>query len=458
MEDTIAEGQVIAGRFRVGRELGRGGTATVWFATHVKLGTPVAVKVMLSQFKADPHATARFLREARAMARLTSDHVARVLDVDVTDDGRPYIAMEYVEGSTLSEILRKRRRLPCSEAANYICQTAFALSEAHSLGIVHRDLKPGNLLVTARRDGSALVKVLDFGISKVPVTDSEQQLTLQEVSIGTPSYMSPEQLRGSRDVGVASDIWALGVILYQLSTGRLPFRADDMPSLCLAILEQPIPRVRDDFPEVPAELDVIIARCLRRAPSERFESVDAVQKALLPLAQDHGLESAVTADFPAATETSSARVVDVVSPPKPIRSRVWRWTTVATVGLGVFVFAWFWFGRTDYRTEAKLEFVESRFAARTNGATSASSIESPDGLNRSVAEALPDTARDANSATSSLQPSATTTMALRPTPPRLESTLPAASTEKAPRRWPSVQRAPRPQPQPPSVNTLGGRL
>jgi serine/threonine-protein kinase len=459
MEDTIAEGQVIAGRFRVGRELGRGGTATVWFATHVKLGAPLALKVMLSQFKADPHATARFLREARAMARLSSDHVARVLDVDVTDDGRPYIAMEYVEGSNLAEILRTRRRLPYSEAATYICQTAFALSEAHALGIIHRDLKPGNLLVTTRRDGSALVKVLDFGISKVPLTDSEHQLTLQEVSIGTPSFMSPEQLRGSRDVGTASDIWALGVILYQLTTGRLPFRADDMPSLCLAILDQPIPRVQDDFPEAPAALDTIIARCLRRAPSERFESVDALRKALLPLARGEAIASAVTADFPSVPEASTTEVGDGAPPRSSTRShaRAWRWTMMGTVGLGVFIAAWFGFGRTDYR-RAKLEVLEPRFATHTSAAKPALSIALEEELDHFVPEALPDTSRGATTASSSRRPSTSPAVVLRSTSLRLGAAPAAASSERAPRRGLPEQRSPRAEPSPPSVNTLGGRL
>jgi serine/threonine protein kinase len=460
MEDTIAEGQVIAGRFRVGRELGRGGTATVWFATHVKLGTPLALKVMLSQFKADPHATARFLREARAMARLSSDHVARVLDVDVTDDGRPYIAMEYVEGPNLAELLRKRRRLPHSEAATYICQTAFALSEAHALGIIHRDLKPGNLLVTTRRDGRALVKVLDFGISKVPLAESEHPLTLQEVSIGTPSFMSPEQLRGSRDVGPASDIWALGVILYQLSTGRLPFRADDMPSLCLAILEQPVPRVQDDFPEVPAALDAVIARCLRRAPSERFESVEALHEALLPLAEGAAIAAAVTADFPAAADASMTAVVD----DGPLRNstraqaRAWRWTMMGTVGLGVFIAAWFWFGRTDYRSEAKLEILGPHLVTHASAAKPALSSALEDEFEHSVPEVLPDTSRGATTASSSLRPSASPVIPLRATPSRPEATPNVASSQRATRRAPTEQPSPRAEHSPPAVNTLGGRL
>ncbi len=209
------------------------------------------------------------------------------MDVGVLHGSRPYMAMEYLAGADLQQILAQRKRLPLDETAEYLLQALEALSEAHAHGITHRDLKPGNLFVIRRPDDSPVVKVLDFGISKVTVDALSPSNPLTQVSalVGSPLYMSPEQMKASRDVDQRADIWALGIILHELLTGEVPFKGESLPELCAVIvLESDPPRARKLVPELPDAIDQVIARCLARKVEERFANAAELARALAPFA------------------------------------------------------------------------------------------------------------------------------------------------------------------------------
>jgi predicted Ser/Thr protein kinase len=287
MTEEIREGQLLAGKYRVERTLGQGGMGVVYLARHIELDELVAVKLMLPHAAKSGEAVARFMREARSAAKIKSQHVVRVSDVGVLEGSRPYMAMEYLVGADLQQILAQRKRLPLEETAEYVLQALEALSEAHAHGITHRDLKPGNLFVTHRVDDTPVVKVLDFGISKVTTNELSPSNPLTQVSalVGSPLYMSPEQMKASRDVDHRADIWALGVIIHELLTGEVPFKGDSLPELCAVIvLEGAPPRARNFVPELPDAIDQVIARCLARKLEERFANAAELARALAPFA------------------------------------------------------------------------------------------------------------------------------------------------------------------------------
>lgn len=274
------EGEVIAGKYRVEKLLGQGGMGVVVAARHLQLQERVAVKLMLTD-DSNEEAAERFVREARAAARIESDHVAHVSDVGVTADGRAYLVMEYLDGQDLSQLLTSRGRLPAAEAVDYLLQACEAIAEAHSLGIVHRDLKPSNLFLTRRRDRTPHVKVLDFGISKMG-TPSMAQISITNTAalMGSPLYMSPEQMTSTKDVDARSDIWALGVVLYELLSGRAPFDGETLPQVCSRVMqEQPPPLI---VPELPVGLPVVVTKCLEKRPEARYQSLAELALALAP--------------------------------------------------------------------------------------------------------------------------------------------------------------------------------
>jgi eukaryotic-like serine/threonine-protein kinase len=289
--DGVGVGDVLAGKYRVERVLGQGGMGVVVAATHLALDQLVALKFMLPQAASSADAVARFLREARAAVRLRSQHVGKVLDVGTLETGAPYIVMEYLDGIDLGALLQQRGRLPVEEAVGYLLQAIDALAEAHTAGIVHRDLKPANLFVTRQNDGSPLVKVLDFGISKMQL--GTEGLTATTAIMGSPAYMSPEQLRASRDADARSDIWSLGVILYQLVSGMVPYSADTMPELCVKILTDPLPPLSHAALGVPASFTAVVERCLEKDRQRRFNNVAELALALEPFAdlRNRGLAS-----------------------------------------------------------------------------------------------------------------------------------------------------------------------
>ena len=289
-EDLVAPapGSILAGKYRVDRTLGLGGMGVVVAATHVQLDQPVAMKFLLPSMLTIPEAAPRFLREARAAVKIQSEHVARVIDVGTLEGGEPYMVMELLKGHDLAEVLRRRGPLPVGEAVRYVLEACDAIAEAHAYGIVHRDLKPSNLFLAERNDGSSTVKVLDFGISKVNVVGGAEDaaLTRTATMMGSPLYMSPEQMRSARDVDPRTDIWSLGCILYELLSGRAPFLGDTIPEICMAILEttpQPFSVYRAD---VPPRLEAVTLRCLARQAAHRVPNVAELARILAEFAPD----------------------------------------------------------------------------------------------------------------------------------------------------------------------------
>jgi serine/threonine-protein kinase len=291
-EVPVREGDLIAGKYRVERVLGMGGMGVVVAAMHAELDQRVAVKVLLPAMAQNPAVVTRFSREARAAAKIKSEHVVRVIDVGNTDAGLPYIVMEYLEGHDLAEVLAGSGKVAPGAAVDFVLQACEALAEAHAAGFVHRDLKPGNLFLARRADGSEIVKVLDFGISKAAIADDvpgggkPSSLTQTSDVFGSPLYMSPEQLKSARDVDARADVWAIGVILYELCTGVTPFdRATVAETFGSILYEKPEP-VRKRAPEVPIELESAILRCLEKDAARRFQNVADLCKALFPFAEN----------------------------------------------------------------------------------------------------------------------------------------------------------------------------
>jgi eukaryotic-like serine/threonine-protein kinase len=276
--------QLLANKYRVERVLGRGGMGVVVAAHHVQLNEKVAIKFLLPEALAKPETVERFMREARAAVRIKSEHVARVSDVGVLEDGEPYMVMECLEGIDLAAWLRQRGVLPVEQAVEFLLQACEAIAEAHALGIVHRDLKPSNLFVVRRADGLWSVKVLDFGISKsIPsgASGADPRLTHTAAVIGSPLYMPPEQMEASSAVDARADIWALGVVLFELITGQAPFAGETIPEICMKIAVAAPRSMRSLRPEAPQALEFIIKRCLEKDPARRYKDVAELAHALL---------------------------------------------------------------------------------------------------------------------------------------------------------------------------------
>ncbi len=330
-QPMFSGGELLAGKYRVERVIGEGGMGVVLAARHEALNTNVAIKLLRSSALGHTDVVGRFMREARAAVSLRSEHVARVFDVGNLDDGRPYIVMERLEGKDLGDVIDDSAGpIPIPDAVDYVMQACEAIAEAHAAGIVHRDLKPKNLFLTHAVHGRPLVKVLDFGISKIDPRAGahEMQLTRTTEVIGSPSYMSPEQLRSSRNVDARTDIWALGVILYELLTRRVPFYAETVTELVLVIATEQQPPLRSVRPDCPEVLDQIIERCLHKQPEHRFQSVVELVQALEPFA--HGIQATITERVRAVAAASgrqlppvsSSASVPVPAPPPAPSSRV----------------------------------------------------------------------------------------------------------------------------------------
>ena len=278
----LRAGSVIDGKYRVEKVIGSGGMGVVLSAMHLALGQRVAIK-LLRVLASDDRAVAvaRFTREARAAARIQSEHVVRVYDVAALGDGTPYMVMELLEGLDLRELLAERKQLPPAEAAAYVIQACEALAEAHALGIVHRDLKPSNLFVQRRGNGASVLKVLDFGISKIaPSGVAEGAITTTNSMMGSPLYMSPEQMKSSRDVDARADIWSLGAILYELIAGGPAFPGATIPEVCVAVMSGEPVSLTAYRADAPAALQAIILRCLAKDPDARYATVAAFAREL----------------------------------------------------------------------------------------------------------------------------------------------------------------------------------
>jgi len=272
-EDYPSIGSVIDGKYRVDRILGQGAMGVVLAATHLELDQRVAIKVLQSSQAERDDGARRFLREARACAKIQSEHVVRVLDVGRLRAGSPYIVMEYLEGRDLAGVLLQRGPLPVLAAVDYLLQACDGVASAHTQGIIHRDLKPSNLFLASLPDGGEIIKVIDFGISKARFDPDSRDIVRTQGMLGSPVYMSPEQMTASHEIDARCDIWAFGVILYELLTGRPPFSADTIPQVCALVLHGTAAAARLVRPDVPLMLEEIIHRCLQKEPRHRFAHI-----------------------------------------------------------------------------------------------------------------------------------------------------------------------------------------
>ena len=275
-------GEVLAGKYRIERIIGKGGMGAVLAAQHELLGERVAIKFLLGEIAQNPEAVARFNNEAKNAFKIQSEHVCRIMDFG-SERGMPFMVMEFLNGEDLSQMLEKRGAMPVEEAIDYVLQALEAIAAAHAAKMVHRDLKPANLFLHHRPDGSTLIKVLDFGIAKSsnPFGDTGgHNLTSTKSMLGSPLYMSPEQLRSAKNVDARADIWAIGVILYELLTGTVPFNGETLGELFIAILEQPPPPVSSKRPDVPQVLSDAVMRCLQRNIDYRFANVAELAQAI----------------------------------------------------------------------------------------------------------------------------------------------------------------------------------
>ena len=273
----VQPGDVIDGKYRVEAQLGEGGMGVVIAATHLHLENTVAIKILKLEALKHKEAALRFKREAKAASRLRSEHVVKVSDVGQLPSGAPYMVMELLYGEDVATQL-KRGPLPIATAVEYILQACEGLAEAHGLGMIHRDVKPANLFVTRRPNGAPLIKLVDFGIATAAFGEADHRLTTTQSVMGSPTYMSPEQLRAARDVDARSDIWSLGVSLFEMIACKQPFEGPTLTALTLKIVGDAHPRI----PGLPPELHMIIDRCLAKEREARFANVGELAQALAP--------------------------------------------------------------------------------------------------------------------------------------------------------------------------------
>ncbi|MFY9618724.1 MAG: protein kinase [Pyrinomonadaceae bacterium] len=291
--------RVFEGKYRLDERLGGGGMGTVYRATHLLIDRPVAIKVLSQRFVGDSTAKQRFRREARAAGRMHHPNAVSVTDFGATADGYLYIVMELLEGRTLRDLLAREAPLDVARVVSIMLQTCAAVSAAHDVGLIHRDLKPANIFIEQRSNTPAVVKVLDFGVAKFAVEeqadDDYQTLTQVGAIIGTPRYMSPEQCSGSGSVTPASDVYSLGIILYEMLSGVVPFNAETPLAIALRHVSEPPRPLREIVPDVPEKLEAIAHKALAKRPSDRFADANELRQAIFAAAQELGLEHGASA-------------------------------------------------------------------------------------------------------------------------------------------------------------------
>jgi serine/threonine-protein kinase len=318
--DPLTGGSIIASKYRLERVLARGGMGAVWLGRHLKLDVDVAIKLMKPHHTADPESRMRFEREARAAAQLKIPNVVQVYDYGMEED-TPYIVMELLDGEDLQVRLQRERRLSISATLSIIDPVCKALGRAHATGIVHRDLKPGNIFLARQEVGPELVKILDFGIAKFAGSAPAGTETQTGALLGSPSYMSPEQVRNSKQVDHRSDLWSLGVIAFECITGRRPFSGDDIGYVLVELCTAPIPIASEIVPGLAPEVDRFFSRALTREPEGRFQSAAEFADAFSELAASNPTVvtsaenrsvsttgSAVTTRVPSFRSTVGARI------------------------------------------------------------------------------------------------------------------------------------------------------
>lgn len=316
-------GDVILGKYKVTRVLGRGGMGVVVAARNLRLDELVAVKFLHTAGRESEASAERFVREARTATRLKSRHVVRVFDVDRDEGGTPFIVMEYLTGQDLAAEIRQDGPLPVEKAVDLLLQACEAIAEAHNLGFVHRDLKPANLFVTTGEDGMPCIKVLDFGIAK-SLSAAEASVTASQAVVGSPLYMSPEQLAASKNVDARSDVWSLGVILYEMLTGATPFPGESIATVGAAVFGGLYTRLSVARPDVPAELDEAVADALTRDLEKRLPSVRELAARIAPFGSNAArvslerIERIAARAAPASTEAADATVAE--GPPSAVQA------------------------------------------------------------------------------------------------------------------------------------------
>jgi serine/threonine protein kinase len=342
----MAPGAVVADKYVVEDVLGSGAMGFVMSATHKLIGQKVAIKFVKAAYVQSEDALARFKREARALVAVQSENVVRVFDYGTLPDETPYLVMEYLRGRDLQKELRARGRIPLEEAAEIVVQACEGLAAVHARGIVHRDIKPANLFLTQRANGKRLVKIVDFGISKAPKTHDDDDLPITKGSIGSPHYMSPEQLRNSLAVDARSDVWSLGVTLYRALTGELPFGGESVASLLAAVVSEEPRRLRQGRPELPAEVEAIVTKCLEKNAENRFASAEELADALAPLAMPTERGPGSGSDRPESApelpdsallqdSTSRAHVALISGPGAPASLPEWKPRLALAAAIGV---------------------------------------------------------------------------------------------------------------------------
>jgi serine/threonine protein kinase len=329
-------GELLAGKYRLVRLLGRGGVGEVYEAIHDVIGLRVAVKLIRTEFAGNAELAARFLQEARAAAAGGHPGIVHVHDVGTTPDGRMYLVMEFLDGEDLDKVLRRRHRMPADEICDILCEVLDAVGAAHAAGIVHRDLKPENVYLTATTRGRRIVKLVDFGIARLATAGgAATRLTQPGAVMGTPYYMAPEQARGEQDVGPAADIYAVGVMLFEALSGRLPFTGNNFHQIVLQTLSAPFPSVRTLCPDVPEELEQVIFKATARDPAARYADAGEFAAALSPFRTQIGLSlpeiETPQQPFSQARRTTS----ETPQPPAPARSRRSRVFLGAAFGVGL---------------------------------------------------------------------------------------------------------------------------
>ncbi len=340
----LSPGDIVAGKYRIETVVGEGGMGVVYAAHHVALNQRVALKLLLVDSPGGEETVERFVREAQAAARLRTEHVVRVTDAGALDSGLPFLVMEYLQGCDLAELVALDGPLPAHDVADYMLQVLAGLALAHTAGIVHRDLKPANIFLALRGDGSNIIKILDFGISKQKSEGTRWKELTGKALLGTPAYMSPEQLRSSKAVDARADIWSLGVVMYELLSAKLPFDGEAPGEIFAAILEQSPAPLRAHRPDLPPEWDHIVMRCLQRAPDARFQDVGEMTRLLRPLgtrrwehaasATERVLARSLRSSATTENDLEAAVAVGAESPPPAPASAGFSAASQMTLGTG----------------------------------------------------------------------------------------------------------------------------
>jgi serine/threonine-protein kinase len=335
-ERGVAVGATVAGKFLLEEVVGSGGMGVVFKAWHTELEEHVALKFLLPSRASDRELRQRFALEAKAAAKLRGEHVVRVHDVGTLDGAIPYIVMEYLEGRTVGALLRERGPLPIGLACELTIQACEALAEAHARGIVHRDVKPENLVVTLDQDDTPLLRVVDFGISKVALALDPTRTQPGGTVLGTPYYMSPEQIDGVGEVDARTDVWSLGAVLFEMLAGRKPFAGQSFAALASEILTAPPRQLRKIRFDAPEDLESVVSRCLAKRPGDRFATVAELAAALAPFAPEEAhavadravrivASGGVRSERPSGSSLDEAILSSAKLRARPVTDSPWRY-------------------------------------------------------------------------------------------------------------------------------------